>query len=387
MQALHFGAGNIGRGFIGKLLSDTGIHVTFADVNQQIIDAIAERHEYPVNVVGEQSTTEIVKNVDAINSTSAEVIDYITKVDLITTAVGPQILTRIAPAVAQGIIARHQQGQTKPLNIIACENMVRGTSQFKQEIVKALPQHLHQWVNSHIGFVDSAVDRIVPPATSKTGDTLEVTVETFSEWIVDETQFVGTIPSINGMQPVDNLMAFVERKLFTLNTGHAITAYLGFYNNISTIRDAILDERIRLIVRGAMEESGLVLIKRYNFDEQKHMAYIEKILTRFENPYLHDDTARVGRQPIRKLGAGDRLIKPLLGTVEYQVKNTNLLIGIAAALNYRNNDDEQAVELAKLILEKGVKQAFSELSGIDANNPIVKQIEEIYTAMQNHQFI
>jgi mannitol-1-phosphate 5-dehydrogenase len=386
MQALHFGAGNIGRGFIGKLLSDAGIQVTFADINEQIITAIAKRREYPVNVVGEQSTTEIVKNVDGINSTSSEVIDYITKVDLITTAVGPQILARIASSVAQGIMARHQQGNTKPLNIIACENMVRGTSQFKQEIFKSLPKELHQWTNAHIGFVDSAVDRIVPPATSKTGDILEVTVETFSEWIVDETQFVGPIPTITGMQPVDNLMAFVERKLFTLNTGHAITAYLGFYHGIGTIRDAILNEKIRLIVRGAMEESGLVLIKRYNFDEQKHMAYIEKILNRFENPYLHDDTSRVGRQPIRKLGAGDRLIKPLLGTFEYQVKNTNLLIGIAAALNYRNSDDEQAVELAKLITEKGVKHAFCQIAGIDVNNSIVKQIEEIYTTIQNRQF-
>ncbi|SCB75051.1 mannitol-1-phosphate 5-dehydrogenase [Gilliamella bombicola] len=386
MQALHFGAGNIGRGFIGKLLSDAGIQVTFADVNQQIIDAIATRHQYPVNVVGEQSTTEIVKNVDGINSTSNEVIDYIAKVDLVTTAVGPQVLARIAPSIAQGIVERHKQGNTKPLNIIACENMVRGTSQFKQEIFNALPQQLHHWVNNHIGFVDSAVDRIVPPATSKTGDILEVTVETFSEWIVDETQFVGIIPTIKGMQPVDNLMAFVERKLFTLNTGHAITAYLGFYHGIGTIRDAILNEKIRLIVRGAMEESGLVLIKRYNFDEQKHMAYIEKILNRFENPYLHDDTSRVGRQPMRKLGAGDRLIKPLLGTFEYQVKNTNLLIGIAAALNYRNSDDEQAVELAKLITEKGVKHAFCQIAGIDVNNSIVKQIEEIYTTMQNRQF-
>lgn len=387
MQALHFGAGNIGRGFIGKLLSDANVHVTFADVNQQVIDEIARRHEYPVNVVGEQSTTEIVKNVDAINSTSPDVVDYIAKVDLVTTAVGPQILARIASTVAQGIVQRHKQGNTQPLNIIACENMVRGTSQFKQEIFKTLPNELHQWVDMHIGFVDSAVDRIVPPAISKTGDILEVTVETFSEWIVDETQFVGKIPQIKGMEPVDNLMAFVERKLFTLNTGHAITAYLGYYNNIATIRDAILDERIRLVVRGAMEESGLVLIKRYDFDDQKHMAYIEKILSRFENPYLHDDTARVGRQPMRKLSKGDRLIKPLLGTFEYQVQNSNLLIGIAAALNYRNSDDEQAVELAKLIVDKGIKQAFCLVSEIENSNPVVEKIEAIYTAMQDRQFV
>ena len=386
MQALHFGAGNIGRGFIGKLLSDAGVHVTFADVNEQVINEIAKRHQYPVNVVGEQSTTEIVHNVDAINSSSNEVSDYIAKVDLVTTAVGPQILARIAENMAKGLIARHQQANNAPLNIIACENMVRGTSQFKQEIFKYIPHELHQWMNSHIGFVDSAVDRIVPPATSKTGDILEVTVETFSEWIVDKNQFIGDIPQIKGMEPVDNLMAFVERKLFTLNTGHAITAYLGFYNNIATIRDAILVDSIRAVVQGAMQESGQVLIKRYNFDLAKHQAYIEKILTRFENPYLHDDTARVGRQPIRKLGSGDRLVKPLLGTFEYELKNINLLIGIAAALNYRNDDDDQASELTRQISNKGVVQTFCDISGIESNNPIVSQIEQLYTAMQNHQY-
>ncbi|OTP95254.1 mannitol-1-phosphate 5-dehydrogenase [Gilliamella apicola] len=386
MQALHFGAGNIGRGFIGKLLSDAGVHVTFADVNEQVINEIAKRHQYPVNVVGEQSTTEIVHNVDAINSSSNEVSDYIAKVDLVTTAVGPQILARIAENMAKGLIARHQQANNAPLNIIACENMVRGTSQFKQEIFKYIPHELHQWMNSHIGFVDSAVDRIVPPATSKTGDILEVTVETFSEWIVDKNQFIGDIPQIKGMEPVDNLMAFVERKLFTLNTGHAITAYLGFYNNIATIRDAILVDSIRAVVQGAMQESGQVLIKRYNFDPAKHQAYIEKILTRFENPYLHDDTARVGRQPIRKLGSGDRLVKPLLGTFEYELKNNNLLIGIAAALNYRNDDDDQASDLTQQISNKGVVQTFCDISGIESNNPIVSQIEQLYTAMQNHQY-
>lgn len=386
MQALHFGAGNIGRGFIGKLLADAGVHVTFADVNQHIIDEIAARHEYPVNVVGEHSTTEIVTNVDAINSLSDAVFDIIAKTDLITTAVGPQILPRIAGSVANGLIKRCDSGNNTPLNIIACENMVRGTSQFKQDIMKQLPEKYHHWVNQHVGFVDSAVDRIVPPATSKTGDILEVTVETFSEWIVDSTQFIGTIPHIKGMEPVDNLMAFVERKLFTLNTGHAITAYLGFYYGIETIRDAILNTKIRDIVRKAMEESGAVLINRYGFDKTKHAAYISKILSRFENPYLHDDTARVGRQPIRKLGHGDRLIKPLLGTEEYQSANDHLLIGIAAALNYRNHDDDQAVQLAEMIAQQGVQQALCTVAELESSNPIMAKVADIYTSMQNSTF-
>src|SRR5699024_10158894 len=127
------------------------------------------------------------------------------------------------------------------LNIIACENMVRGTSQLKQHVLVHLPEELHQWVDQHIGFVDSAVDRIVPPMDAANDDPLDVTVESFSEWIVDRTQFVGDIPIIDGMELTNNLMAFVERKLFTLNTGHAMTAYLGQRYGYQTISEAIGD--------------------------------------------------------------------------------------------------------------------------------------------------
>lgn len=241
--------------------------------------------------------------------------------------------------------------------------MVRGTTQLKGHVFNALAEEDKAWVEAHIGFVDSAVDRIVPPSASATHDPLEVTVETFSEWIVDKTQFKGALPTIPGMELTDNLMAFVERKLFTLNTGHAITAYLGKLAGHQTIRDAILDQKIRAVVQGAMEESGAVLIKRYAFDPQKHAAYIQKILGRFENPYLKDDVERVGRQPLRKLSAGDRLIKPLLGTLEYGLPHRNPVKGIAAAMHFRSEDDPQAQELAALIADKGPQAALAQISG------------------------
>ncbi|EOW6772757.1 mannitol-1-phosphate 5-dehydrogenase [Cronobacter muytjensii] len=380
MKALHFGAGNIGRGFIGKLLADAGIGLTFADVNQTVLDALNARHSYQVRVVGEQEQIDTVSGVDAVNSTSDDVVTLIAQVDLVTTAVGPVVLERIAPAIAKGLALRKSQGNARPLNIIACENMVRGTSQLKTHVFNALAQDDKAWVESHIGFVDSAVDRIVPPSESAANDPLEVTVETFSEWIVDKTQFKGDLPAIAGMELTDNLMAFVERKLFTLNTGHAITAYLGKLAGHQTIRDAILDEKIRLVVRGAMEESGAVLIKRYGFDDAKHAAYIEKILGRFENPYLKDDVERVGRQPLRKLSAGDRLIKPLLGTLEYGLPHQNLVLGIAAAMHFRSADDPQAQELAQLIADKGPQAALAQVSGLDANSDVVAEAVNAYNA-------
>ncbi|HID8486699.1 TPA: mannitol-1-phosphate 5-dehydrogenase [Serratia marcescens] len=379
MKALHFGAGNIGRGFIGKLLADAGVEVTFADVNQTVLDLLNSRKSYSVHVVGEQERVERVNNVSAVNSGSEAAAALIAEADLVTTAVGSQILAKIAGTIAKGLVLRHQQGNVQPLNIIACENMVRGTSQLKQHVFAALPQDEQAWVEQHVGFVDSAVDRIVPPADSS--DPLEVTVETFSEWIVDQTQFKGQPPAIAGMELTDNLMAFVERKLFTLNTGHAITAYLGQRAGLQTIRDAILDPAIRRVVKGAMEESGAVLIKRYGFDADKHAAYINKILGRFENPYLHDDVERVGRQPLRKLSAGDRLIKPLLGTLEYGLPHANLIQGIAAAMSYRSEQDPQALELAERLNTLGPKAALAQISGLPAESEVVEEAVAVYNAM------
>ncbi|WP_045048808.1 mannitol-1-phosphate 5-dehydrogenase [Rouxiella chamberiensis] len=381
MKALHFGAGNIGRGFIGKLLADAQVELTFADVSPVLLEALNSRKGYDVHVVGEQATVEPVKNVSAVNSAGQDAINLIAQVDLVTTAVGPTILEKIAPNVAKGLVLRHQQGNESPLNIIACENMVRGTSQFKQHVFNALPEEEKAWVEAHVGFVDSAVDRIVPPAAAGTTDPLEVTVETFSEWIVDQTQFKGPLPDIKGMELTDNLMAFVERKLFTLNTGHAITAYLGQQAGHATIRDAILDPEVREVVKGAMEESGAVLIKRYGFDAEKHAAYIQKILSRFENPYLHDDVERVGRQPLRKLSAGDRLVKPLLGTEEYALPHDNLVTGIAAAMRYRSEQDPQAQELVELLNTLGPKAALAQISGLPADGEVVAQAVDVYEKM------
>ncbi|NDJ55788.1 mannitol-1-phosphate 5-dehydrogenase [Enterobacteriaceae bacterium 4M9] len=380
MKALHFGAGNIGRGFIGKLLADAGIELTFADVNQAVLDALNARHSYQVHVVGEQEQIDTVSNVNAVSSIGDEVIDLIADVDLITTAVGPVVLERIAPAIAKGLVKRRAAGNERPLNIIACENMVRGTSQLKDHVLKALGADDQGWTEAHVGFVDSAVDRIVPPSESADSDPLAVTVETFSEWIVDKTQFKGQLPAIPGMEPTDNLMAFVERKLFTLNTGHAITAWLGQQAGHRTIRDAILDNNVRAVVQSAMEESGAVLIRRYGFDAAKHAAYIQKILSRFENPYLKDDVERVGRQPLRKLSAGDRLIKPLLGTLEYGLPHASLVKGIAAGLHYHSPEDPQAQELAQLLAEKGPRDTLAQISGLDADSAVVTEAVNAYNA-------
>src|SRR5699024_5841553 len=330
-------------------LFSSNYHVIFTDINQDIVNAINEDKKYLVEIVGEKVRKEYIKNISAISSLEEKLIEEMNEVNLITTAIGPNVLDKIAPTIALGIQKRYHSKNNNYMNIIPCENMVGAADYLKEQVEKHLNDKEIEFMNSYIGFVNSAVDRIVPPLENRGENILHVAVEEFSEWIVDETRFKGDIPEIKGMECTNNLIAYIERKLFTLNTGHAITAYLGYLKGYKTIKESIEDPYIQKIVLSAMGESGEVLIERYGFNREKHEQYMEKILSRFKNPYLRDEVIRVGRQPLRKLGNNDRLIEPLKGTVEYNLENENLIKGVAAALSYDYAQDEEAVKLQDIL--------------------------------------
>ena len=377
-RAIQFGAGNIGRGFIGGLLSKSGYHVVFADVNNEILDAINREQKYSIFIKDVDCYEEIITNISGISSLSEDIITEIETADIITTAVGPLVLSRIAPTIARGINSRRVKNINTELNIIACENAVCASDLLKQEVLKHLDEEDKNYVEQYVGFPNSSVDRIVPPC--KNDNPLDVTVENFYEWNVEEVGFKGEIPSIQGMNLVENLMAYVERKLFTLNTGHAITAYLGYLNGYKTVDESIADEKILRVVKSAMRESGQGLAKKHNLDLEKHYIYIDKIINRFKNPHLNDDVMRVGREPLRKLSAKDRLINPLYTAKSYEIDVDNLIIGVSAALHYNNEEDPQSVELQNYIKELGVKDALVKVSGID-NDDVLSKVEEVYNNM------
>ena len=304
-KAIQFGAGNIGRGFIGAVLEQAGYHVVFADVNEQVVARINSDRAYTVQIMDTVCEQMRITDISAMDSRSPELAAQIAGAELVTTAVGLTVLPRIAGAIAAGIAARRDAGVTEPLNVIACENGVRATTQLREAVLKHLDEAQRDWCEQYVGFPDCSVDRIVPPVKSE--NPIDVVVERFFEWNVERAAFKGAVPEIPGMNPADNLIAYIERKLFTLNTGHAITAYLGRMKGYMTICQSISDEHIHTIVKAAMRESGRGLVALYGFDRDAHFAYIDKIIGRFRNPYLCDDVTRVraaaqafGRRPPRQ---------------------------------------------------------------------------------------
>lgn len=373
-KAVHFGAGNIGRGFIGLLLSKAGYHVTFVDVAAPLVDDINNLGKYNVQIFGKEEKIQ-VDNVSAINSEKNldALLDAIVDADIVTTAIGPNILKFIAPNIAKGLTKRIATNKT-PLNIIACENMVGGSTVLKNFVYENLSDDVKDEVKNLIGFPDAAVDRIVP--AQKNDEKLLVKVEEYAEWDVDSTGVVGELPEIKGMTLVPNLNAYIERKLFTVNTGHASIAYLAYQNGYKDISTAMKDEKIVGAAREVWAETSELLIDKYKFDPEVHKKYVETAEKRFSNPYLSDEVTRVARGPKRKLSPQDRLISPATQLIERGKTPEALAKVAAAALKFDFDGDPEAVEIQAYIKDNGIESAITHFTGAEKDSKLFNLIKK-----------
>ena len=367
MKAIHFGSGNIGRGFVGLLLHEAGYEVVFADVADDLITQLAAADSYRVHEVGENPTDRTVENFRALNSSSqeADVVAEIATADIVTTAVGPHILKFVAPVIAKGIAGR--AAGMAPLQVMACENAINATDILKSEV-------LAQWdaaagsLDDKAVFANTAVDRIVP--NQEAGQGLDVTVETFYEWVIDRTPFGAAAPVIPGATFVDNLEPYIERKLFTVNTGHAAAAYFGFDAGLGKISEAMADQDVAADVRAVLDETKELLVAKHGFNRDEQEAYVQKILGRFTNPHLPDTVNRVGRAPLRKLSRHERFIGPAAELAERGIVPEALLGAIAAALRFNDPADAEAVELGQILASSSAEEATAKITGLAPDHPL-----------------
>ncbi|SMQ71735.1 mannitol-1-phosphate 5-dehydrogenase [Agreia sp. VKM Ac-1783] len=380
MKAVHFGAGNIGRGFVGLILHNAGYEVVFADVNAELIDALAETPSYQVHEVGASSKSWTVDNYRALNSATheADVVAEIASADIVTTAVGPNILRFVAPLIARAINER--EGASKPLAVMACENAINATDLLKQEIVAGLDDAALAALDERAVFANTAVDRIVPGQAADAG--LDVTVEDFFEWAIESGPFGDDLPKIPEAHFVDDLAPYIERKLFTVNTGHATTAYFGFLEGAGTLSDAMRSPEVFARVAAVLDETKTLLIAKYDFDPEVQETYVQKNLTRFANPFLPDTPARVGRQPVRKLGRHERFIGPAAELAERGLVPEALLGAIGAALRFDLPEDAQSVELRELLATASAADVTSRLTGLDASHPLYAHVVRVVERVQ-----
>lgn len=374
MKAVMYGAGNIGRGFIGQLLSLSGYDVSFVDVNETVISALNEKGEYPVDILyGDRREEQIVKNVCGVDGKDTDAVaEAIAGADVMATAVGVNVLKFIAAPIAAGIKKRWESGDKKPLNIIICENLIGADMYLKGLISESLNDDEKKILDEKVGFVEASIGRMVPVQTPEmqNGNPLRVCVERYNKLPLDSAAVKGDRPEIKNAVWFTPFQYYIERKLFIHNMGHAMTAYLGRLLGYEYIWQAIENPYIELLVSKAMTQSALALSARHGVKPTEVYDHVLDLLQRFRNRQLGDTVQRVGNDLKRKLAKNDRLVGALNMCKEQDVSCDYIKIGIAAALSFGQEG-----------LDMTSEQFLSEVSQLEASE--IREILALSEELKN----
>lgn len=378
-KAIQFGAGKIGRGFLGELFSQSGYEVVFIDINEELIFHLNEKRTYRIEIMGNNQKVIAVRNVRGVSARNIEKVNSeIANAHIAATAVGAGVLETIAPLIRGGLEKRAALKTKEPLNIIICENLLHSSQILREYVWEELSAKGRVYAEDHLGLVESVVSRMVPEVSKKTKkeDPLLIKTEEYAILPVDKKGFIGEIPKIKGIIPCDNLSAYAERKLFTHNTAHALCSYWGYLKGYKYIFEAVKDNKIRNMVLKALSESGKALIKKHGFTNQEQQEYIQDLLRRFNNVALKDSVARGAKDPIRKLGPEERLVGAANLAEEFGIEPQYLAQGIAAALCYDNPEDKEAVRLSGKLKDEGVDAVLKDICNLEPHSKLALSIKE-----------
>lgn len=380
-KALVFGAGNIGRGFLGVLLHESEYEVTFVDVDVERVNIINQYRDYPVYICSKTGVMEqIISNVRAINARDTErVIQAVCESNIIMTAVGKLALQHVAKPIALGLVERNkrQSGQTHVV-VIACEN-VRDNTEYLADFVRAEIGTEFQSLVHSVSFPNCIVDRIVPNTKPKSNHPLATIVEDYFQFVVDQSQLQEEFPHVHGVELVPHVSPKLDQKLFTLNMAHGIVGYYGILRGHHFVHEAISDRDILELVTGALEEVEDVIVQNHpsiSRDEQR--LYASKIVGRFQNHYLQDELVRVASQPKRKLGNNERLVRPACLLWEQGKIPAYLTTGIASGFHFHDERDGQAREMTAELASRGLSSVIAEVSGLPETHPLARAVKSDY---------
>lgn len=384
---LIFGAGKIGRSFIGQLFGLSGYEVVFSDIDAELVHLLNERKSYPVVIKSENEETIVVPNVRAIHGTDTQaVIDEMLHTCIVAVSVGKNALVHILPVIAQGILKRYDRNADLPLNIIIAENMRSGDEFFRQELQKHLPSDFP--FAERIGLIETSIGKMVPIMTKEEleHDPLAVFAEPYNELILDGEAFIGKIPDVKGLSPKKNMKAWVDRKAFIHNAGHATAAYYGHFKHPEAkyIFEVLQDVEVREFVQKTMQQSAAVLLKIYpeDFTKEHLDEHIDDLLRRFQNKYLKDTIFRVGQDLPRKLGPNDRFMGIIRLAMQQGMEYDHILRAMVYGFYFKATDENgrrsEPDATFDAYMTKGLDYALRKLYGLPPDNNLPDRIKSYY---------
>ncbi len=226
------------------------------------------------------------------------------------------------PVTVPGILTaalRVRRENGNPFTVLSCDNLAHNGAALRRVVcsfARAVDPVLADWIETHVAFPSTMVDRIVPATTEADlasaraalgcEDRAPVTCEPFRQWVVED-RFPSGRPAWDrvGAQLVDDVTPFELAKLGMLNATHSAIAYLSMLAGIETVDAAIANPDIHRFVHALMtSEIAPTLNVPPSFDL---FAYRDALLERYANPALKHRCAQIaidGSQkiPLRLLG-------------------------------------------------------------------------------------
>jgi mannitol-1-phosphate 5-dehydrogenase len=384
---VQFGAGNIGRSFVGQLFSRAGYEVVFVDVDETLVRELNARREYVVEIRDDIPAEILVRNIRAVDGRDrGRVAAEVATASILATAVGKNALPAIVPLIARGLELRAARPDAPPLDLIIAENILDGAAFLREALVQALPAGFS--LAEQLGLVETSIGKMVPiiPLKERARDPLRVYAEAYNTLILDRRGFRGPLPDVPGLDLKDNMKAYVARKSFIHNLGHALSAYLACIEGRPYIYtwEAMRDPELRGRVKAAMMESGRALLEAFpgEFTLESQEVHVEDLLKRFANARLGDTLFRVGRDIARKLGPDDRLIGAMRCDLENGVEPLVTAEGAAAACFYRGVDEDGRPfdpdeRFRAEILPRGLDYILERVCGLKDDSPVDRRIREL----------
>ena len=359
MKLVLFGAGKIGRSFIGQLFSRAGYEVVFVDKDKVLIEALNRQRSYRVLVCDKHQETILVENVRGIHADDrSAVVEEVASADILAISIGKSGLPHIVPVLSEGLLKREQDYPGWALDIILAENMRNADIFLYDELAKQLPPAYP--LDERTGLIETSIGKMVPLIIGDEHDILSVSAEAYNNLIVSKDGFKNPVPKVDGLDAKENIKAWVDRKLFIHNFGHVAVAYIGFmyHPDMKYVWEILEDRTLKKEVKDAMLQSANVLQNIYPgvFAEMQLQEHIEDLLNRFANRSLGDTIFRVGCDLYRKLSPDDRIMIPLMNAYHHQLPYNRILQILLSALSFKCTGSDGEMFPSDIIFHKELEK-------------------------------
>lgn len=338
--AVIFGAGKVGRGFLGQLLLRAGWRIHFVDSNLELVKALKDGNYAISNLA--------TGEVDVISEYTVSNDEWrLQEASLILTSLGANGLANWAQTVSD---------LDRDIDIILAEN--------HPAPAKLVRAHIS---SSKVGVAQAQVLRsCIEPTEEQIEDYGPLTVQVQDHWTLpldaDALTHPELVSSVPGFEAKPNFAVELTRKLYTYNAINAAVCYLGAERGYVWLSDAANDSQIADLATQVGVESSAALIAEFGFDEGEQRDWSSRALTKYQDVTIRDPIERNARDPIRKLGLHDRILGPLHLCIKHGLPHDALIQTMKSALTYREPKDSAAIQLVKHVEDFGAWGALQKVA-------------------------